>query len=1187
VSSDRARISFDSSRHWRSVISQQGRVSVEADANEANSIATVSRRAALIETIGPSGTPDDGYRVLPGDSGSVAGDLTIQPGVLYVGGERMELDVGVDYASQPDWIDSDGDPLWVDPAIPDGGGSASVYLLLREQEVGAVEDPALLEVALGGPDTAARSRILQRIVRTSTTATNCVDALTALEEKWATAGQLFEPGTMLLRSQATLQVSYQQPPTIATLCQPGGQGGYLGAENQLIRVQVASVDSDGMPTLVWGYDNASFMYRISGALTEGATTLTLASAPVDSYHQPQSGQAVEILQAAAQLTDSDYIAASSGMVTMLTAPYATDTQQVELADGLTAAQAASPLLFMRVWQGTLPWSAAPLPLDGTGVQITVGNAGATWHVGDYWSFAVRPGTPSTVSPIYPERIVDSPQPPNGPTMWACPLGLVTWPSSGGTPTIGDCRAHFDDLVTLTEESKGECTISVRPDDVNEGAGLQSLVDSLANSGPSSICLQPGTYTLPSPLVIRAGADPLTIECCLGGAVLQAVADTSTPPTSAVPFTLGLIVAESAAQLTLRGLKFSLPSVPFQFAADAIGGLPSDRQALLTTFGNDMMVGFGVGVLSGTNVKIEACTFDFPDVTTVNLLSAGVLATGTVNGLELTECSFTATEPTTTPFSDVRLGNEAAPPYQALYGYLHLPSQAAAQPAPTPTNPSTGEFIREPIEATEVGREKLTARAISSRPIGTEPIGTQPIATEPISTGPIKTGPIETGPISTGPISTGPISTGPIVGHPIGPIVTGPIGPIIQPPPIVVDPAPSLTPAVLENARFALNTFDGVTVPILVLGGMGVVTVNDNTVRASYGGFWLLPADSDTAIAMLDRLDSTNATVATFAVGGGIAALTDPALWLATAICRLLPQTPPTAGIAVPITLIHPPNLTILTNAAGILGLLSGSVETVAAPVTGPPVAEEKPAPKSSRAVAAEKPSSRSRAAGEKPTRRRTSRAAVAEEPIAEEPIAATGLGALHFTLPPNIGTIFQQPGAAAGPAAPPAADEGAGATPRINLTANQVDAVIENTYSGTVLLVAVMLTDLTIVPSTLCTGNRLRGRVSSGPTVSLNQIPECTLIGNVISNEIVDSSANTSVEPSTPPSQITTCPSVVLQPPVNQATALVAVTGNVLIGDGPALPVRPLPMPFNVWDPLNTIVGYIAPAAPVAATPGS
>ena len=40
-----------------------------------------------------------------------------------------------------------------------------VYLMAAEQEVSAVEDPALADVALGGPDTMQRRRILQRFVR--------------------------------------------------------------------------------------------------------------------------------------------------------------------------------------------------------------------------------------------------------------------------------------------------------------------------------------------------------------------------------------------------------------------------------------------------------------------------------------------------------------------------------------------------------------------------------------------------------------------------------------------------------------------------------------------------------------------------------------------------------------------------------------------------------------------------------------------------------------------------------------------------------------------------------------------------------------------------------------------------------------------------------------------------------------
>ena len=140
--------------------------------------------------------------------------------------------------------------------MPAAGTTEAVYLLLREQEVGAVEDPALLDVALGGPDTAARWRILQRAVRTPTSAADCPGATTALEQFWAAKGLQLDPATLRLESLARLQVSFQQQPQPPSLCEPSAQGGYLGAQNQLIRVQVASVDNKGVPTLVWGFDNA-------------------------------------------------------------------------------------------------------------------------------------------------------------------------------------------------------------------------------------------------------------------------------------------------------------------------------------------------------------------------------------------------------------------------------------------------------------------------------------------------------------------------------------------------------------------------------------------------------------------------------------------------------------------------------------------------------------------------------------------------------------------------------------------------------------------------------------------------------------------------------------------------------------------------------------------------------------------
>ena len=260
----------------------------------------------------PFGTPDQGYAVtaIPatgGPAGSTPGDLFIGPGTLYLGGERLDLDAPVDYALQPDWLDFSSDPLWLAPAVPATPGASYeiVYLLASEQEVSAVEDPALADVALGGPDTMQRQRILQHFVRQPSPSGDIDDSWSAVVGSLVSAGLQFHAATMRAESAASLLVSFTNPTVAPDLCQPVMTGGYLGAENQMIRVMVASADTSGVPTIVWGFDDASFLYRIQAATYDpgsGNTTLTLASAPVDSFHTPVVGQAVEMLRDAAQLT---------------------------------------------------------------------------------------------------------------------------------------------------------------------------------------------------------------------------------------------------------------------------------------------------------------------------------------------------------------------------------------------------------------------------------------------------------------------------------------------------------------------------------------------------------------------------------------------------------------------------------------------------------------------------------------------------------------------------------------------------------------------------------------------------------------------------------------------------------------------------------------------------------------------
>ena len=100
MSADRARVSYDPTRKWRRVIAQQGRVTVEADWNEAATIDAERDRQLTLDVVGAVGTPDGGYAVTAvaaaGSPPALAqGDLIIGPGTLYLGGERLDLDVPI------------------------------------------------------------------------------------------------------------------------------------------------------------------------------------------------------------------------------------------------------------------------------------------------------------------------------------------------------------------------------------------------------------------------------------------------------------------------------------------------------------------------------------------------------------------------------------------------------------------------------------------------------------------------------------------------------------------------------------------------------------------------------------------------------------------------------------------------------------------------------------------------------------------------------------------------------------------------------------------------------------------------------------------------------------------------------------------------------------------------------------
>ena len=628
---DRARNSYDASRDWRSVLAQQGRVTLEADVNEQATITGEERRREAIDVIGPVGSPDGGYQVSVNAAGT---DVQVGPGTLYLGGWRLTLPATIATAAQPAWLDM---PAWPAPA-----GNQSIALLVTEQTAIAVEDTALQEVALGGPDSAGRLRLLQHVLRLPTAAGTCLDAATALAAYAAANGQTWNPATCQLTSNATLLVTPAAAPAATGPCDPPAQGGYLGADNQMIRVAVTAFDpATGQGKLVWGWNNASFLYR---ATVAQPNVLNFLADPVDPDHQPQQGQAVEILHCTVDLGDGDrstsgggnFIAAGSGVVMTLAAGQGYDSASRQLTLPGTVASDAPRPLFVRLWQAEVAFTAnTPVILGGTGLSVTIANPPQPGAIGGrpFWQFAVRPSTPAQV---YPQRYLTAPQPPDGPRQFLATLGVVGWSAAAGKfSLIADCVPPF---LPLTRQSGGCCAVVLGPAEVAGRGGLQAVVDALAG-GPAVVSLRPGTYALAAPLMLGPKHAGLVLEGCSGGVILQAA---GTPSTA---FLFGLIVLQNVTGITLRRLDLQAPSVALSQDAN---------NAAVTAL-------TGITVSGAQSLVVEDCIVQL-DKASIYALGSGILALGALSGIIIRRTRFAAT---------------AAAPGAELFGVLVVATGASA------------------------------------------------------------------------------------------------------------------------------------------------------------------------------------------------------------------------------------------------------------------------------------------------------------------------------------------------------------------------------------------------------------------------------------------------------------------------------------------------------------------------------
>ncbi len=481
---DISRSANDPAKRYTGVHLQQGRVLVDDDWNESERITHHERVESLVDLIGPSGTSDDA--LLPSNVHGVGGnvDFDLGVGTVYVGGRRLRVPTGQSYLFQDDFFAPPGIPT------PTGERHDLVWVEVKEVPVTALEDAELREVGLGGPDTAARIRLVAQVHVEPDVADDC-------EEAWeATAGADVDDRG-ILATDASLTVGLVDDLTPEDLCAPGTVAGYLSHMNQAIRVQ--AIDATHF---TWGFDNASAVYRVD--LGADRQTVRFRNSPVDDAHRPRAGQVVEFLPWGSVLPNNQLQAAATGAFAVVGTSYDPDLDELVLAAPVpafgeldwvarpdaAALEADGRYVYLRVWDRGDDASAPAIAMGGaSGVPLGTTGLSATFagtaNPGDFWIIAARPAEPEQVVPW----ALRSGRAPHGPVRARAPIALLRW-AADGSVTVHDCRRRFRPLTEL----RGCCEIAVGDGSHSFGdvESIQEAVDLLPPEG-GRICVYPGTY----------------------------------------------------------------------------------------------------------------------------------------------------------------------------------------------------------------------------------------------------------------------------------------------------------------------------------------------------------------------------------------------------------------------------------------------------------------------------------------------------------------------------------------------------------------------------------------------------------------------------------------------------------------------------------------------------------------------
>jgi hypothetical protein len=424
---DFSQIRFDRSKNYTAVLKQQGRVDLDADANEQCLIYAYESGTELTDVVGDYGGPIDDCGFAITVSGN---DIQIGAGRYYVEGLLCENTLtNLTYETQPYLITAAGSTAGALLSQLQSGNAAlrlELSLQVWQRLQTALDDPSLLEPAIGTADTTAR-----------------------LQTVWRVIAQLVDPSRPIpeifrFRIPGSMTASVGSSGTDCG-CGPVAAAGYQGIENQLYRVEIHTAGDLTDATFKWSRENGSV---VAAVIAINGSTIAVNSLGPDANLGFQVGQWVE-------LTDDTYefgpTPNSPGTLYQIQNIQSAESVTLNVPQGQQITVDPTRNARMRRWDqsGTsatangIALSEQPIQLEN-GIQVQFG--GNIFNSGDYWTIPARTATGNIEWPQGESLPATSIQ------VYNAPLATVFVPQGqpAGSTSVQwtDTRQRFSPLTAL-------------------------------------------------------------------------------------------------------------------------------------------------------------------------------------------------------------------------------------------------------------------------------------------------------------------------------------------------------------------------------------------------------------------------------------------------------------------------------------------------------------------------------------------------------------------------------------------------------------------------------------------------------------------------------------------------------------------------------------------------------------------